>query len=156
RLPVMMCVAANTCPMPPRPMRCSTRKRPPMRSPARASCGRVSSSRTRDPVCQASVSRSRLTSRWARPIAVGLAPSSLLVVDRTAAADDPTERARTAFERGVALAQAEQWGEALAAFEEAAAARDHPRFEYDIGFCKRALGRYAAARLAFRRALRDP
>jgi hypothetical protein len=49
-----------------------------------------------------------------------------------------------------------QWGEALAAFEEAAAARDAPLVQYNIAFCQRALGRYVAARRTFRRVLANP
>jgi hypothetical protein len=49
-----------------------------------------------------------------------------------------------------------QWGEALAAFEEAAAARDAPLVQYNIGVCERALGLYVAARRTFRRVIEDP
>jgi hypothetical protein len=63
-----------------------------------------------------------------------------------ASADDATERGRAAIRRGQALAKEEQWGDALAAFQEAAAARDAPLVQFSIGYCERALGRYVAAR----------
>jgi hypothetical protein len=95
-----------------------------------------------------------------RVLAVSLAAAFVFALETAAraqpSADDATESARAAFQRGVALAQGEQWGEALAAFEEAAAGRDHPRVQYNIGYCERALGRYADARRSFRRALKDP
>lgn len=71
-------------------------------------------------------------------------------------ADDATTRAREAFLRGVQRSKDAQWGEALAAFEEAAAARDAPLVQYNIGFCQRALGRYVAARRTFRGVLANP
>jgi hypothetical protein len=74
----------------------------------------------------------------------------------TPAAGDPTELGRKAFVRGVELSRLEQWGEALAAFEEAAAARDAPLVEFNIVYCQRALGRYVAARRTVRAVLRDP
>lgn len=70
-----------------------------------------------------------------------------------AATDESTARGRAAFGLGVQRSKDAQWGEALAAFEEAAAARDAPIVEYNIGFCQRALGRYVAARRTFRRVL---
>jgi hypothetical protein len=70
--------------------------------------------------------------------------------------DAATERGREAFQRGAELSHAEQWADALAAFREAAAARDHPRVEYNIAYCERALGHYAAAIVALRVALSDP
>jgi hypothetical protein len=60
--------------------------------------------------------------------------------------DDATERGRAAFQRGQQLSRDEQWGDALAAFQEAAAARDAPLVEFSIAYCERALGRYVAAR----------
>src|SRR5262249_36856342 len=57
-----------------------------------------------------------------------------------------TERGRQAYLRGVALAKAEQWGDALTAFEEAASARDAPLVQINIAYCQRALGHYLAAR----------
>jgi hypothetical protein len=72
------------------------------------------------------------------------------------AADAATERGRQAFVRGVELSRGEQWGEALAAFEEAAAARDAPLVEFNIAYCQRALGRYVVARRTLQRVLRDP
>jgi hypothetical protein len=70
--------------------------------------------------------------------------------------DDVTARARTAFLRGVQRSKDAQWGEALASFQEAAAVRDAPVVEYNIGFCERALGNYVAARRTFRRVLTNP
>jgi hypothetical protein len=61
-------------------------------------------------------------------------------------ADDATARGRAAYVRGLKLAHDEQWGDALAAFQEAAAARDAPVVEFNVGYCERALGRYVAAR----------
>jgi hypothetical protein len=69
---------------------------------------------------------------------------------------DPTARGRDAYQRGIQLARDEQWGDALAAFEEAAGARDAPLIEFNIGYCERALGRYVAAQRTLRRVLRDP
>jgi hypothetical protein len=71
-------------------------------------------------------------------------------------ADAATERGRQAFVRGVELSRGEQWGDALAAFEEAAAARDAPLVEFNIAYCERALGRYVLARRTLQRVLRDP
>ena len=62
------------------------------------------------------------------------------------APDDATTRGRNAIVRGLKLARDEQWGDALTAFEEAAAARDAPLVEWNIAYCERALGRYVAAR----------
>lgn len=73
-----------------------------------------------------------------------------------APADDSTERGRQAFLRGVKLAKAEQWGEALAAFEEAAAARDAPLVQFNIAYCLRALGHYVAARQTATKVLASP
>jgi hypothetical protein len=71
-------------------------------------------------------------------------------------ADPATERGRQAFMKGVKLSRAEQWGDALVAFEEAAAARDAPIVQFNIAYCQRALGRYVAARETTRRVLKDP
>jgi hypothetical protein len=68
---------------------------------------------------------------------------------------DATDRAHEAFERGVRLFRDEQWAAALAAFREAAAAREHPRVEYNIAYCEQALGHYAAAVAALQVALAD-
>jgi hypothetical protein len=57
--------------------------------------------------------------------------------------------------RGVELAHGEEWGPALAAFEEAASARDAPLIEFNIAYCERALGRYLAARQTLQRVLAD-
>src|SRR5689334_19832228 len=98
-------------------------------------------------------------------LAVGLALSTSIA----AAADPPpgsaepqapvdaaTERGRRAYLDGIKLAKAEQWGDALVAFEEAAAARDAPLVQFNIAYCQRALGRYLAARETTRRVLKDP
>jgi hypothetical protein len=71
-------------------------------------------------------------------------------------ADDATLRGREAYLRGVQRTKDAQWGEALAAFEEAAAARDAPLVQYNIAFCQRALGRYVTARRTFRKVLASP
>jgi PEGA domain len=72
-----------------------------------------------------------------------------------APADAQTERGRQAYLRGAAASKEEHWGEALTAFEEAAAIRDAPRVQYNIAYCQRALGRYVAARRATQRVLHD-
>jgi hypothetical protein len=71
---------------------------------------------------------------------------SRVALAQQAPADDATARGRNAFIRGQSLAKDEQWGDALAAFQEAAAARDAPLVEFSIAYCERALGRYVAAR----------
>lgn len=71
-------------------------------------------------------------------------------------ADEATVRARQAFARGLKLAKSEQWGDALAAFEEAAATRDAPLVRYNIAYCQRALGRYVAARRTAKQILAAP
>lgn len=70
--------------------------------------------------------------------------------------DDATERGRVAFQRGLELAEREQWGEALAAFNAAAEARDSAVVQFNIAYCFRALGRYVAAQRAIKRALQSP
>jgi tetratricopeptide (TPR) repeat protein len=70
--------------------------------------------------------------------------------------DETTQRALAAYKRGHVLAKKEQWGDALAAFEEAAAAKDKPLVQYNIVYCQRALGRYVAARRTARRILAAP
>jgi hypothetical protein len=82
-----------------------------------------------------------------------LAQAAPVVPPGEAAADASTMRGRAAYARGVQRSKDAQWGEALAAFEEAAAARDAPIVQYNIGFCQRALGTYVAARRTFRRVL---
>jgi hypothetical protein len=69
------------------------------------------------------------------------------------AEDDPTVRADAAFRRGVDLSKRAQWSEALKAFEEAAAIADSPDVQFNIAYCRRALGRYVSARQAIRAAL---
>ncbi|RLB61558.1 MAG: PEGA domain-containing protein [Deltaproteobacteria bacterium] len=70
--------------------------------------------------------------------------------------DEATQRGRDAYLRGVALSKQEQWGDALAAFEDSAAARDAPMVQYNIAMCQRALGRYVAASRTVAAVLRDP
>ncbi len=70
--------------------------------------------------------------------------------------DPATERGRQAFLKGVKLSKDTQWGDALVAFEEAAAARDAPIVQFNIAYCQRALGRYVAARETTRKVLADP
>jgi len=65
---------------------------------------------------------------------------------QTPPVDDATARGRNAYLRGVQLSRDQEWGAALASFEEAASARDAPLVEYNIAYCERALGRYVAAR----------
>lgn len=72
------------------------------------------------------------------------------------AVDEATERGRQAVLRGLKLAKSEQWGDALAAFEQAAAARDAPLVQYNIAYCQRALGRYVAARRTAKQILAAP
>lgn len=89
----------------------------------------------------------------------GTASPAAVPADAPAAetpADEATRQGRDAFRRGVALARDEQWGDALVAFEEAAAARDAPIVRFNVAYCLRALGRYVAAREAVARVLADP
>jgi len=71
-------------------------------------------------------------------------------------ADDVTSRAHAAYVHGVALSKDQQWGDALAAFQEAASLRDHPQVEVNIAYCERALGRYVAARKTLLAVLAQP
>jgi hypothetical protein len=73
-----------------------------------------------------------------------------------AAADDATARGRAAYVKGVQLSHDQQWGDALAAFQEAASLRDHPQVEVNIAYCERALGRYVAARRTLLAVLAQP
>jgi hypothetical protein len=92
----------------------------------------------------------------AAPALAGGRPSDAPAQPPPQPADPATERGRQAFVRGVELSRGEQWGEALAAFEEAAAARDAPIVQFNIAYCERALGRYVIARRTLQRVLRDP
>lgn len=78
------------------------------------------------------------------------------VPDEAKPTDDVIARAGAAYRRGLTLAKREQWGDALAAFEEAAALHDKSLVQYNIVYCQRALGRYVAARRAARRLLAAP
>jgi len=71
-------------------------------------------------------------------------------------ADDATARGRAAYLRGLQLAHDEHWGDALAAYQEAASARDAPVVEFSIAYCERALGRYVAARRTLQTVLVNP
>jgi hypothetical protein len=71
-------------------------------------------------------------------------------------ADDATARGRAAYLHGVQLSHDQQWGDALAAFQEAASLRDHPQVEVNIAYCERALGRYVAARKTLLAVLAQP
>jgi hypothetical protein len=73
-----------------------------------------------------------------------------------APADDATTRGRTTYLKGLQLVHDQQWGDALASFEEAATARDAPLVQYNIGICQRALGRYVAARRALQVVVTNP
>jgi hypothetical protein len=81
---------------------------------------------------------------------------TVLASDTEQATDEATARGRQAYLRGVQLAHEEEWGSALAAFEEAATARDAPLIEFNIAYCKRALGRYVTSRETFQEVLADP
>ena len=85
---------------------------------------------------------------------VPAAPSAS--VDAASPPDAATERGRNAFRKGVEHSKAEQWGDALVAFEEAAAARDSSLVQFNIAYCQRALGHYVAAREATKRVLVNP
>jgi PEGA domain len=75
------------------------------------------------------------------------APTPATPAPAPKAAEDPaTARGREAAARGLKLVHEEQYGDALAAFQEAASLRDAPLLEYNIAYCERALGRYVAAR----------
>jgi DUF971 family protein len=84
------------------------------------------------------------------------APSSSSTAAPQTAPDDATERGRKAYLRGVQLSKDEQWGDALAAFQEAAAARDAPLVQFSIAYCERALAHYVAARRTLERVLANP
>jgi hypothetical protein len=68
-------------------------------------------------------------------------------------AEPAVARHRALFVEGAALARANRWLEALAAFEESAGLLPHARTSFNVGYCRRALGRFTAARAAFREAL---
>lgn len=90
--------------------------------------------------------------RWlAGVILLSMCAHSALAQD-----DAATERARQAYARGVQLSKDEHWGDALAQFEEAEAARDAALVRFNIGYCQRALGRYVAARHTLASVLANP
>lgn len=74
---------------------------------------------------------------------------------RAADPADPTHvaEARSAFEKGAALAAEARWSDALAQFERSASLRPHATTTYNIGYCERALGRATRARKHFAAAL---
>ena len=72
------------------------------------------------------------------------------------ATDDATARGRAAYLRGVKLSKEEQWGDALTALQEAAAARDAPVVQFAIAYCERALGRHVAARRTLQTVVAEP
>jgi tetratricopeptide (TPR) repeat protein len=65
------------------------------------------------------------------------------------------QRAREAYDRGRALFQTGQWGEALAAFREAYAAQPHPTVLQSIAECQDRLGEPRAAVATFEQYLRE-
>jgi hypothetical protein len=71
------------------------------------------------------------------------------------AGDAAVVQAREAFRLGAALANQEQWVEALASFERSASLRAHPVTTYNIGYAERALGHATRARRMLRRALAE-
>jgi hypothetical protein len=95
---------------------------------------------------------------WSRPLLVA---ACLLTAPRAiwAQVSPPPEvpseldRAREAFVLGLALSRAEQWPDALAAFERSAKLKTHPVTTYNIAYCERALGRHASAYWHFSLAL---
>ena len=86
----------------------------------------------------------------------GVADGGLADVGLADGEVDAKTRGREAFLRGVALTNDEKWADALVAFREAAAAKDHPVVQHNIAWCERALGHYAAALVARRLELREP
>lgn len=78
--------------------------------------------------------------------------AAILLVASPALAED-VAGARTAFEKGAALANEGRWSDALAQFEASAALRPHATTSYNIGFCERALGHPTRARKFFAQAL---
>ncbi len=69
--------------------------------------------------------------------------------------DATTSQAREAFLAGTAAVKAGQWSEALAHFERASSLKSAPIVTFNIGYCRRALGRYVLARSSFQKVLQD-
>jgi hypothetical protein len=69
--------------------------------------------------------------------------------------DAATEEAKLHFQRGTQWVKEQRWAEALDAFEKAAALRPHAVTTYNVGYCLRALGLYARARVVLGRALAE-
>ena len=67
--------------------------------------------------------------------------------------DATVVQARREFTQGTKLVRAEQWAEALASFERAAALKAHPITTFNIAQCERAMGQYTRARRSFISAL---
>ena len=82
----------------------------------------------------------------AKPFAV--LALALLLPSSVAWADDTTA-ARDAFREGVDLINAQQWGDALAAFERASKLKPHALATYNMGVAERALGHLTRARVHF-------
>ena len=87
------------------------------------------------------------------PLAVTAALVALVLLASPARADDDAAKAGEAFTAGLAAAKEQKWGEALAAFERAAASKSHPLTTYNIGVAERALGQYTRARAHLEAAL---
>lgn len=77
---------------------------------------------------------------------------ALMTCSATAFAED-VAGARSAFEKGAALANEGRWSAALAQFELSASMRPHATTSYNIGFCERALGHPTRAKKFFAQAL---
>ncbi len=77
----------------------------------------------------------------------------LLLGARSAAAQEPSGRARESFAEGNRLVREERWSEALAAFERARKDRAHASTSFNVGVCLRALGRYSGAARSFHEAI---
>jgi hypothetical protein len=87
-------------------------------------------------------------------VALGSLPASIVAHPALAADVDPSvAKARSAFERGAALAAEARWSDALGEFERSASLRPHATTSYNIGYCERALGRPTRAKKAFASAL---
>jgi hypothetical protein len=84
---------------------------------------------------------------------VGLQDAQAQDAEPQPAPSDDAARADAAFQRGVDLSRRAQWADALKAFEEAVSIADSADVQFNIAYCRRALGRYVSARQAIRSAL---
>ena len=85
-----------------------------------------------------------------------LVAASLSLAAQAVHADEPVvEEARRQFAEGAELVERGNWSYALVAFQRSARLRPHPVTTYNIGVCQRALGFYAQAWVALRRALEE-